>query len=75
METPLQQAFSTEVESTLLALGITIEDDDITRDIVDVLVNNSDDMWDVIEARIREVAKEVIGSVLVEEKYTPPVEE
>lgn len=59
----LEQAFKNEVIDTLAARNIVIADDEIIDRIVDILVNDSEDMWDCIISNILKVSGDVILSI------------
>lgn len=56
----LEQAFKNEVIDTLAARNIVIEDEEVIERIVDILVNDSEDMWDYIMSNILKVSGDII---------------
>lgn len=56
----LEQAFKNEVKDTLAARNIVIDDDEVIDRIVDILVNDSEDMWDYIISNILKVSGDII---------------
>lgn len=56
----LEQAFKNEVIDTLAARNITIADDEVIDKIVDILVTDSEDMWDCIISNILKVSGDII---------------
>lgn len=62
----LEQAFKNEVEDTLAARGIEINDDRIINAIVDTLVNDEEGMWDYITSTILRVSGKKIAEYLEE---------
>lgn len=56
----LEQAFRNEVVDTLAARNIVIEDEEVIERIVDILVNDSEDMWDYIMSNILKVSGDII---------------
>lgn len=56
----LEQAFKNEVIDTLAARNIVIEDEEVIDRIVDILVNDSEDMWDCIISNILKVSGDII---------------
>lgn len=57
----LEQAFRNEVIDTLAAKNIAIEDDEVIDRIVDILVTDSEDMWDCIISNILKVSGDIIS--------------
>lgn len=60
----LEQAFKNEVVDTLAARNIVIDDDEVIDRIVDILVNDSEDMWDCILSNILKVSGDIISKHL-----------
>ena len=60
----LEQAFKNEVVDTLTARNIVIEDEEVIDRIVDILVNDSEDMWDCILSNILKVSGDIISKHL-----------
>lgn len=60
----LEQAFKNEVVETLEARNIVIEDEEVIDKIVDILVNDSEDMWDCILSNILKVSGDIISKHL-----------
>lgn len=60
----LEQAFKNEVVETLASRNIVIEDEEVIDRIVDILVNDSDDMWDCILSNILKVSGDIISKHL-----------
>ena len=60
----LEQAFKNEVVETLAARHIVIEDEEVIDRIVDILVNDSEDMWDCILSNILKVSGDIISKHL-----------
>ena len=60
----LEQAFKNEVVETLEARHIVIEDEEVIDRIVDILVNDSEDMWDCILSNILKVSGDIISKHL-----------
>ena len=60
----LEQAFKNEVVETLSARNIVIEDNEVIDRIVDILVNDSEDMWDCILSNILKVSGDIISKHL-----------
>lgn len=60
----LEQAFKNEVVETLSARNIVIEDEEVIDRIVDILVNDSEDMWDCILSNILKVSGDIISKHL-----------
>lgn len=56
----LEQAFKIEVKDTLAARNIVIDDDEVIDRIVDILVTDSEDMWDCIISNILKVSGDII---------------
>lgn len=56
----LEQAFKNEVKDTLAARNIVIDDDEVIDRIVDILVTDSEDMWDCIISNILKVSSDII---------------
>lgn len=56
----LEQAFRNEVIDTLAARNIVIEDNEVIDRIVDILVTDSEDMWDCIISNILKVSGDII---------------
>lgn len=65
---PLEQVFTEQVASCLSVRGITIEDDNLMARIVDDLINNSDEMWDMIDSRILDIAQVKISKHILGEE-------
>lgn len=60
----LEQAFKNEVVETLASRNIVIEDEEVIDKIVDILVNDSEDMWDCILSNILKVSGDIISKHL-----------
>ena len=60
----LEQAFKNEVVETLASRNIVIDDDEVIDKIVDILVNDSEDMWDCILSNILKVSGDIISKHL-----------
>ena len=60
----LEQAFKNEVVETLAARNIVIDDNEVIDKIVDILVNDSEDMWDCILSNILKVSGDIISKHL-----------
>ena len=60
----LEQAFKNEVIDTLAARNIVIDDDEAIDKIVDILVTDSEDMWDCIISNILKVSGDIISKHL-----------
>ena len=60
----LEQAFKNEVVETLEARNIVIENNEVIDKIVDILVNDSEDMWDCILSNILKVSGDIISKHL-----------
>ena len=60
----LEQAFKNEVIDTLAARNIVIDDDEVIDRIVDILVTDSEDMWDCIISNILKVSGDIISKHL-----------
>ena len=60
----LEQAFKNEVVETLASRNIVIEDEEVIDRIVDILVNDSEDMWDCILSNILKVSGDIISKHL-----------
>lgn len=60
----LEQAFKNEVVETLASRNIVIDDDAVIDRIVDILINDSEDMWDCILSNILKVSGDIISKHL-----------
>ena len=60
----LEQAFKNEVVETLASRNIVIENNEVIDKIVDILVNDSEDMWDCILSNILKVSGDIISKHL-----------
>lgn len=60
----LEQAFKNEVVETLASRNIVIDDNEVIDRIVDILVNDSEDMWDCILSNILKVSGDIISKHL-----------